>query len=268
MDLDFRRIQFTPDLMPSDITGTELLEEDPATGAPASGSCRGRSSPTSCWPTKSIARRPRPRPRCSRRCRSTGSPRPARPCACRAVLRAGHAESDRAGRHLSAARSAARPLHVRHPGRVSRARTRRWRSSAHHRPRPRQIRRSSAAAEALALQAWCATCWSPSRCFGMWPSWCAPPVPGSRGCRPGCRSTCAGVPALEPGRRWCSAPRRERCSRDGWPWLPRTSSGLPFRCSGTGCCPILPPKPRESPPESLIADILAHVLPPKSDIRI
>ena len=32
MRLDFRRIQFTPDLVPSDITGTELLEEDSATG--------------------------------------------------------------------------------------------------------------------------------------------------------------------------------------------------------------------------------------------
>jgi len=31
--LDFRRIQFTPDLVPSDITGTEILEEDTATGA-------------------------------------------------------------------------------------------------------------------------------------------------------------------------------------------------------------------------------------------
>ena len=33
MRLDFRRIQFTPDLVPSDITGTELLEENAATGA-------------------------------------------------------------------------------------------------------------------------------------------------------------------------------------------------------------------------------------------
>jgi MoxR-like ATPase len=32
LDLSFSRIQFTPDLMPSDITGTELLEEDHATG--------------------------------------------------------------------------------------------------------------------------------------------------------------------------------------------------------------------------------------------
>ena len=32
LELSFRRIQFTPDLMPSDITGTEVVEEDPATG--------------------------------------------------------------------------------------------------------------------------------------------------------------------------------------------------------------------------------------------
>ena len=32
IDLDFNRIQFTPDLMPSDITGTELVEEDKSTG--------------------------------------------------------------------------------------------------------------------------------------------------------------------------------------------------------------------------------------------
>src|ERR1700743_1469945 len=32
MNLDFKRIQFTPDLMPSDISGTEILEEDQTTG--------------------------------------------------------------------------------------------------------------------------------------------------------------------------------------------------------------------------------------------
>jgi MoxR-like ATPase len=32
LDLEFRRIQFTPDLMPSDILGTEILEEDHGTG--------------------------------------------------------------------------------------------------------------------------------------------------------------------------------------------------------------------------------------------
>jgi len=32
LDLGFNRIQFTPDLMPSDITGTDILQEDAATG--------------------------------------------------------------------------------------------------------------------------------------------------------------------------------------------------------------------------------------------
>ncbi len=32
LDLSFNRIQFTPDLMPSDITGTDILQEDAATG--------------------------------------------------------------------------------------------------------------------------------------------------------------------------------------------------------------------------------------------
>jgi MoxR-like ATPase len=32
LDLKFSRIQFTPDLMPSDITGTDLIQEDPTTG--------------------------------------------------------------------------------------------------------------------------------------------------------------------------------------------------------------------------------------------
>jgi len=33
LELEFRRIQFTPDLMPSDITGTEVIQEDKTTGA-------------------------------------------------------------------------------------------------------------------------------------------------------------------------------------------------------------------------------------------
>jgi MoxR-like ATPase len=39
--LDFHRIQFTPDLVPSDITGTEILEEDSATGARSFRFARG-----------------------------------------------------------------------------------------------------------------------------------------------------------------------------------------------------------------------------------
>ena len=32
LGLEFKRIQFTPDLMPADITGTDIIEEDPGTG--------------------------------------------------------------------------------------------------------------------------------------------------------------------------------------------------------------------------------------------
>jgi MoxR-like ATPase len=34
LNLEFRRVQFTPDLMPSDITGTDVIQEDPGGGLP------------------------------------------------------------------------------------------------------------------------------------------------------------------------------------------------------------------------------------------
>jgi len=37
INADFSRIQFTPDLMPSDITGTEVIEEEKATGKAVPG---------------------------------------------------------------------------------------------------------------------------------------------------------------------------------------------------------------------------------------
>ena len=46
LSLDFNRIQFTPDLMPSDITGTEVLYEDRTSGARELRFVRARSSPT------------------------------------------------------------------------------------------------------------------------------------------------------------------------------------------------------------------------------
>ncbi len=41
LDLQFRRVQFTPDLMPGDITGTEVIEEDRSTGRRAARFLRG-----------------------------------------------------------------------------------------------------------------------------------------------------------------------------------------------------------------------------------
>ncbi len=41
LDLSFRRIQFTPDLMPADITGTDVIQPDPETGQRAMQFLRG-----------------------------------------------------------------------------------------------------------------------------------------------------------------------------------------------------------------------------------
>ena len=41
LGLSFNRIQFTPDLMPSDITGTEVIEEDKSTGGRSMRFVRG-----------------------------------------------------------------------------------------------------------------------------------------------------------------------------------------------------------------------------------
>ncbi len=41
LDLEFRRVQFTPDLMPGDITGTEVIEEDRTTGRRATRFLQG-----------------------------------------------------------------------------------------------------------------------------------------------------------------------------------------------------------------------------------
>jgi MoxR-like ATPase len=68
LGLSFNRIQFTPDLMPSDITGTEVIEEDKTTGGRVLRFVRG---PVFSNVILADARHPRRRPRCSRRCRST-----------------------------------------------------------------------------------------------------------------------------------------------------------------------------------------------------
>jgi len=41
LDLDFNRVQFTPDLMPTDIIGTDIIQEDPTTGKRAFQFLRG-----------------------------------------------------------------------------------------------------------------------------------------------------------------------------------------------------------------------------------
>ena len=51
----FRRVQFTPDLVPSDLVGTRIYRPDTGPSTPSSARC----SATSCSPTRSTARPPR-----------------------------------------------------------------------------------------------------------------------------------------------------------------------------------------------------------------
>ncbi len=59
LDLSFKRIQFTPDLMPSDITGTEVIRTTAPPANASSASSKAPSSATSVSPTKSTARPPK-----------------------------------------------------------------------------------------------------------------------------------------------------------------------------------------------------------------
>jgi MoxR-like ATPase len=68
--LSFNRVQFTPDLMPGDITGTEIIEEDLTTGKRAFRFVPGPVFANVVLADEINRTRPRPRPRCSRRCRS------------------------------------------------------------------------------------------------------------------------------------------------------------------------------------------------------
>ena len=113
LDLSFDRIQFTPDLMPADITGTDVLEEDRATGRRvfrfvhgpifAQRRARRRDQPHAAQDPGGAA------------AGDAGVPglggRPDLRAAA-AVPGVRHAEPDRAGGHLPAARGAARSLHV------------------------------------------------------------------------------------------------------------------------------------------------------------
>ena len=135
MDLSFHRIQFTPDLMPGDITGGDVLEEDRTTGkrvfrflqGPAvreldSG---GRNQPHAAEDAKRAA---------GSDGRAAALGRRAHLSAARAVLRAGDAEPDRGGRHVSAARGAARPLPDEDQGATIRAARTNGKSAAGRRP--------------------------------------------------------------------------------------------------------------------------------------
>jgi MoxR-like ATPase len=83
LHLSFKRIQFTPDLMPSDITGTDVLEEDRTTGRRVFRFVHGPLFANMILADEINRTPPKTQVRCWRRCRSTTSPWARRRCTCR-----------------------------------------------------------------------------------------------------------------------------------------------------------------------------------------
>ena len=118
MHLDFNRIQFTPDLMPMDITGTEILQEVPG-GKREFEFVKGPlfanvilADEINRAPAKTQAAMLEAMQ--ERRITVMGETYNLAP----PFFRARHAEPSGAGRHLSSARSATRPIHVFDRGRL------------------------------------------------------------------------------------------------------------------------------------------------------
>ncbi len=68
--LSFKRIQFTPDLMPSDVTGTEIIQQDLASGDRQYKFLPGPIFANMILADEINRTPPRPKPPCSNRCRS------------------------------------------------------------------------------------------------------------------------------------------------------------------------------------------------------
>ena len=103
LELKFSRIQFTPDLMPSDITGTDIIQEDADTGNRKMVFAPGPVF-TNILLADEINREPPPNAvgATSRPCRNTGHGSRADVSSSRAVFRFRDPESDRARRHIPA----------------------------------------------------------------------------------------------------------------------------------------------------------------------
>jgi len=120
-----------PRLMPSDITGTEILEES-EDGHPSLSFCaRAGFRQPDFSPTKSTARRPKRRPPCSKPCRNAASPSPGTAMICRRrfFVMATQNPIEQEGTY-PVARGAVGPLHVQPARELSVAR-RRGADSAH-----------------------------------------------------------------------------------------------------------------------------------------
>ncbi len=119
LELSFSRIQFTPDLMPADIIGTNIIVED-ADGRKHFQFQHGPIFAHILLADEINRATPKTQSALLEGMQESGGHRGRRVAAAAgAVLRAGHAESDRDGGDVSAARGPARPLHVQAAGALS-----------------------------------------------------------------------------------------------------------------------------------------------------
>ena len=131
LTLEFSRIQFTPDLMPADITGTEVIQEDG--NRPARVQFIGPVFANVILADEINRTPPKTQAALLEAMQEHQVTVGGQASAARSVLCLGHAEPDRAGRHLPAARGAARSVHV--PVYVDYpAKPRSWRSSSERPP--------------------------------------------------------------------------------------------------------------------------------------
>ena len=140
LDLDFSRIQFTPDLMPADILGTNMVMETPD-GRRLFEFQRGPIFTQICLADEINRATPKTQSAMLETMQegsvtAGGTPLQAQA----AVLRHGHAEPHRAGRHLPAARGPARPLLLQAAGGLFRPRATGRDRRPHHAGRERSSR--------------------------------------------------------------------------------------------------------------------------------
>ena len=107
---DYRRIQFTPDLLPSDITGSEFISKTPPVKRISSASVPARCSAISSSPMKSTAPRPACSPRCSKPWKNVTSPWRAKAGLYPVFLWFWYAKPSGSGRCLASAGSPAGPF--------------------------------------------------------------------------------------------------------------------------------------------------------------
>jgi hypothetical protein len=242
MRLDFRRIQFTPDLVPSDITGSEVMEEDRAAGTRAFRFVEGpvfanvvladeinRAPPR----TQAALLEAMQEHAVSAAGRTMRLPEPffvlatQNPIEQEGTYPLPEAQLDR---FLFDVR-------VGYPGADDEVAILRATTGA----APAPLEPVIGADETLALQRLARMVAAGEPVLRYAAALVRATRPGDEGRRRSCAARCAGARARAPARRWCSAPRRTRCSPGATPWRPRTCARGRSGAAGTACCRRSPP---------------------------